>query len=236
MNLLSLAERLAALDSTPIRLEADRCLHARVKSATCDACIRACPTQAVRLNGSITLNAEACVACGACLPVCPTGAFDGKDGIADLLKCAGRVGPGRVIELACAQLPAPGKGATEAEALVRTIGCLAALGPSAYLSLLALGVQRVCVRLDACVSCPIGQARAPIAAAIAQTHQWLELYGLTDRIVALNVVDDRKDRRIQETKSTTVSRRSLFRIFAAEAPRQIGRVVIGDIHNQKPSD
>lgn len=236
MNLLSLAERLAALDSAPIRLEADRCLHARYKSATCDACVRVCPTQAIRLNGSITLNTEACVACGACLPACPTGAFDGQDGVADVLKCVGGLGPGCVIELACAQHPAPGKGATEAGAVVRTAGCLAALGPSAYLSIVALAVQRVYVRLDACAGCPIGQAKAPIAAAIAQTHQWLELYGLTDRIIALNVVNNRKDRRVQEAKSATVSRRSLFRMFAAEAPRQIGQVIIGDIHNQKPGD
>jgi len=236
VNLWALAEHLAALDSVPIRLEADRCLHTRDKSATCDACTRVCPTQAVRLNGSIALNAEACVACGACLPACPTSVFDGKDGVADLLKCVDRVGPGRAIELVCEQHPAPGKGATDADAVVRTAGCLAALGPSAYLSMVALGVQRVCVRLDACSGWPIGRAKVSISAALAQTRQWLGLYSLTDRIVELHVVDNRKDRRALEAKSTTISRRSLFRLFAAEAPRQIGRVVIGDIDIQKPSD
>lgn len=228
MNLLSLAERLASLEVAPIRLHAERCVHARDKSATCDACVRACPVNALHLNGTITLDTEACKVCGACLHVCPTGAFDGDDGISDLLKCAARLEPARVIELACTQHPAPEKGPSDVEAVVRTTGCLAALGPSAYIGLIAMGMQRVSVRLDACAECPIGPARTSIMTTLIEARQLLKMYGLADGVVELPIVSARKNRPVYTAKNPPLSRRGLFRMFAAEGPRQIARVLADD--------
>ena len=233
MNLLSLAERLADIDAAPIRLHADRCVHARDKSAACDACVSACPVDALHLNGAITLDAAACKVCGACLHVCPTGAFDGDDGVVDLLKCVARLEPARTIELACAQHPAPEKGAPDVEAVVRTTGCLAALGPSAYTGLIAMGLQRVSVRLDACAECPIGQARASIMTTLRDARQLLALYGLADRVVELPTVSVRKNRSVYAAKNPPLSRRGLFRMFAAEGPRQIARVLTDEIDQSK---
>ena len=225
MNLLSLAESVTTWEATPIRLEAGRCLHARDRSATCDACVRICPTQALQLNSSIMLNAQVCVACGACLSACPTGAFEGDDGVADLLNCAARLESVHTIEIACAQLPAPEKGSADIEAVIRTATCLAALGPSAYLGLMTLGLQRIYVRLDACATCPIGQVTARIAEAIAQAEQLLGSYGLTDRIVELTVIDAGDDRPVYEAKHPPLSRRGLFQLFAVKGPRQINRML-----------
>jgi ferredoxin len=233
VNLLSLAERLAALEVAPIRLHADRCVHARDKSAACDACVRACPADALHLNGSIALDVEACKVCGACLHVCPTGAFEGEDGVVDLLKCVARLEPARVIELACAQHPAPEKGPSDVEAVVRTTGCLAALGPSAYTGLIAMGLQRVSVRLDACAECPISQARTSITAAISTAQQLLALYGLADRVVEISTVSVRKNRPVYAAKNPPLSRRGLFRLFAAEGPRQIARVLTDETDQSK---
>lgn len=233
MNLLSLAERLAALEVAPIRLVTDRCVHARDKSAACDACVRACPVSALYLNGSIALDVEACKVCGACLHVCPTGAFDGDDGVVDLLKCVARLEPARVIELACAQHPAPEKGAPDVEAVVRTTGCLAALGPSAYIGLIAMGAQRVSVRVDACAECPIGQARASIMTTLSEARQLLALYGLDDRVVELPTVADRENRPVYAAKNPPLSRRGLFRLLAAEGPRQIARVLTDETDQSK---
>jgi ferredoxin len=233
VNLLSLAERLAALEVAPIRLQADRCVHARDKSATCDACVRACPVNALHLNGSIVLDVEACKVCGACLHVCPTGAFDGDDGISDLLKCVARLEPARVIELTCAQHPAPEKGQSDVEAVVRTTGCLAAFGPSAYTGLVAMGLQRVSVRVDACDECPIGKARAAITEALNKAQQILTVYGLADRLVELSTVTVRKNRPVYAAKNPPLSRRGLFRMFAAEGPRQIARVLTDETDQSK---
>lgn len=227
MNLLSLAERLAELESAPIRLSADRCVRARDKTATCDVCQRACPSSALHFDRSITIKADACQVCGGCLHVCPTGAFDGDDGVADLLNCVARLEPARVIELACAQHPSPQQGSPEVEAVVRTTTCLAALGPSAYLALFAVGVQRVSLRLDACAHCPIGQARTTIAQTVAWARQFLAWYGWSDSVVELNTVADRKPRATYTAKNPPLSRRGLFHLLAAEGPRQIARV-LGD--------
>ena len=40
------------------------------------ACMRACPTQAIRVkNGKASLMPELCIDCGLCLTVCPSGAI-----------------------------------------------------------------------------------------------------------------------------------------------------------------
>lgn len=225
MNLLSLAGHVAALDVPPIRLNADQCLHTRSKISTCDACVRGCPTCALHLNGSIALNAEACVVCGQCLHACPTGAFDGNDGATDLLNCVARLGPARVIELACAQHPMPEKGSPDTSAVVRTNGCLAALGPSAYLSLLALGVEHVSVRLDVCTTCPIGKVRDEIVNTLSIVHRLLTPFGIGDRVIELDAVSDQKNRPVYDARNPPLSRRNLFRVFAANGPRQISRIL-----------
>ncbi|HZY41748.1 MAG TPA: 4Fe-4S binding protein [Anaerolineae bacterium] len=159
------------------------------------------------------------------MPACPTGAFDGDDGVRDLLNCVARLEPARVIELVCAQHPAPEVGPSDVTAVVRTTTCLAALGPSAYLGLIALGLQRVTVRLDACAECPIGQARTSIAEALSYARQLLAVYGLADRVVEQTTAPVRRNRPVYTAKNPPLSRRGLFHMFAAEGPRQIARVL-----------
>lgn len=231
MNLLSLAERIAELDVAPIRLNADRCLHARSKFSNCEVCVDACPISALQLNGSIALKTEACVVCGQCLHVCPTGAFDGDDGLIDLLKCVARLEPDRTIELACSRHPAPEKGPTETTDIIRISTCLAALGPAAYLALLALDVKRVAVRLDACASCPLGKVQAGIEHTLSIVQQLLKPFGIADRIVGLTTIVDQSIRPIYETKNPVVSRRDLFRALVAKGPQRIARPVI-DVDDQ----
>jgi ferredoxin/flavodoxin len=40
----------------------------------CEACIAACPTAAIALDGALITRAEACIQCCACVRACPTGA------------------------------------------------------------------------------------------------------------------------------------------------------------------
>jgi ferredoxin len=228
MDLLSLAERIAALDVPPIRLNSDRCLHAHSKLSNCESCVRACPTGALQLNGSIALNVKTCVACGQCLHACPTGAFDGDDGVIDLLNYVARLEAADTLELACSQHPAPEKGCSDVSAVIRTKNCLAALGPSAYLGLLALDVMHIALRLEACAACPLGKVRGEIGNTLAVVRRILAVIGIEDRIVELNTVTDRKVRSVYETKNPPLSRRDLFRVFVAKAPRQVEQVLTGN--------
>lgn len=54
----------------------ERCVYALVETASCQACIEACPQSAWVLNDdSLGLDTEACDGCGLCTPVCPQGAI-----------------------------------------------------------------------------------------------------------------------------------------------------------------
>jgi ferredoxin len=40
----------------------------------CEACIAACPTAAITMNGTLKTNTDICIVCCACVKACPTGA------------------------------------------------------------------------------------------------------------------------------------------------------------------
>ncbi len=51
---------------------AERCVHQAVTGASCDACARACPKSAWKLNhDGLTFDSEVCDSCGLCVAVCP---------------------------------------------------------------------------------------------------------------------------------------------------------------------
>lgn len=54
----------------------DRCVHAHIETASCQACVEQCPQHAWHLNDdSLSINIEACDGCGLCAPACPQGAI-----------------------------------------------------------------------------------------------------------------------------------------------------------------
>ncbi len=229
VNFLTLAERMARLDEAPIRLQADRCLHGQDKDSPCRACVEACPVEAIALHEGVALDAATCVACGACLPVCPTGALDGDDGVADLLRCVANLEPGIALELACAHHPAPEEGSAAAP-VVRISGCLAALGPSAYLALFSGGVSAVGLRLDACAACPLAQAATSIPgtaipAAAALANDLLARCEVEGAVTLLEHVTPNYTRQVYSTKNPPLSRRGLFRVLANEGSRQAARLL-----------
>ena len=226
MNLLGLAGRLAE-SAPPVEVQPARCVHALDRAATCDACVQACAFDALRLLPTVTLDEKRCTACGACLHVCPVDAIRGDDGVAKLLNLAPRFETAQTVELACARHPQPEQGPASSELVLRTGGCLAALGPSAYASLRALGFQRVVVRLDACAGCPIGAARPRIEASLASARGLLAAVEPTATLDSLDTpAPGWTARPVYAVNNPPVSRRNLFRLFAAEAPRVAARALL----------
>ncbi len=226
MNLLGLADRLTATASA-VEVQPARCVHALDHAASCDLCVRACAFDALRLLPTVALDEKRCTACGACLHVCPVDAIRGDDGVAKLLNLAPRFEAAQTVELACARHPAPQEGPAGSELVLRTAGCLAALGPAVYASLRALGFRRVVVRLDACAGCPIGAARPRIEASLTSATS---LLAAVEPGAALASVDaparDWATRPVYAVANPPVSRRNLFRLFAAEAPRVAARALL----------
>ena len=220
MNLLRMVTAVnewLASEKTEITVDAASCLHSRHKDSTCDRCIKACPVDALSLDGIIVLDAESCVQCGLCLHVCPVGAFSGDDGAADLLNAVSRLPQTQLVELACAAHPQAEKGPKQSSAVLRTKGCLAALGPASFLSLFVLDVAHLVVRLDACALCPLGKVQPEIERSVALACQIVADDGnVTERVTLISELHDEwPERKVTAVSHSTHSRREFFRSLTA---------------------
>lgn len=198
--ILSMARSMAewaAADRSGVTLHAERCLHRLNIRATCSNCVDVCPVAALALEAhkerrEIVLDAEVCVKCGLCTPVCPVGALEGDQGAAELLGYVAQREKRAIVELACALHPDPAPGPPQSSAVVRTRGCLGALGASTIAGLLALDVYHVLLRVDACAACPLGaQARPQIERSAAQVRSLFAPEGdLADPVTLLEAVPE----------------------------------------------
>jgi ferredoxin len=175
----------------------------------------------------ITLNEKKCIACGACLPVCPVGALTGNDGADDLVRCISQLPDARVVELVCTRHTAAEIGRAESTAVVRTDGCLAALGPSTYEWLLANKTLQVIVRLDTCSECSIGSLQSRISRTIAVANRLAPVHEDSARLVEIRERDAtwKTRRTVVPVKNPPVSRRDLFRTFVGDAPKLAAQVL-----------
>lgn len=211
-----------SLNRPPVSLVPDVCVHARYDGASCEACMAACPTDALTVQGGkVVLASDYCVGCGACVHRCPTGALHGtKDADKLLRHVSERVDEDDPIELTCAYRPGPLMQHDRQADLYAMPGCLAALSISTYVELANVGVCRVTLRLDACADCPIGS----VASAIQATAQRAtSLMAASSPQMQINVTTASPKRRAkptvaQDVNRRVISRRGLFQLFSA-APR-----------------
>jgi len=215
VNLLALAERWEeALTIKTVGFAADRCLYAVDKFTTCTACYEICPAAAIQPGEPPTFVSENCQQCRACLAVCPVGAFTADDEAQALLTYAERSGM-KTGELICGLNPQVEVG-TSATA-VRVRGCLAGLGVGAYVALVAQGMEKITVRLDACADCPWNQLQSQVEAQVQQAQALLALWGYEAAVTCLyEEGDDFQKRPFHHASSPPISRRNLFSWREAE--------------------
>lgn len=224
MNLVSVAERVAAIERSTVVFDSGRCLHTADKFSKCEVCRQACPVGAIQPGTPPTFRAEACTNCWACLPACPAGAFSADDAVPALLNCTARI-EADPVELICERHPNGDQGLSASGVGVRVRGCLAGLGVSAYLALAALGLEQVLVRADACAQCAWGSLRSQIESQVEQARQLLEPWGRSRTLVLVtsNLSQEVIQRPIWEAANPPLSRRDLFRLASRRGQIVIAR-------------
>jgi formate hydrogenlyase subunit 6/NADH:ubiquinone oxidoreductase subunit I len=199
--------------------------------------VNACPADAIAFEGEeesqlITHAGETCVKCGLCLRVCPVEAFTGDNGVPNLLPFVSRQEKHAIVELACALNPNKELGPPQADVVVNTGACLAALGPSAIMALMALGVAHVILRVDACQTCPLAQSRAEIDKTVDQVDSLLKAdEGLGSPLTLLDTIRDDWPRRfVAAIKAPPKSRRDFFRAFTVpeEVPTEVQQLILAE--------
>lgn len=209
MNLFSVAERLAVSDNNAVAFDPNLCLHSINKIASCEACIKVCPVEAILPGKPPVFVTEKCAQCLACLQTCPSGAFLAKDSAAPLLNCVTR-NDAHVVELLCKQNLHTDRGLPQANLGLQLRGCLAGLGAGGYLALAALGLEQVVVRLDACEECPWHSLRPSVEAQVSLAQLLLGPYHKEHIFSCTDEVDTPCEHPIWDVDNPPLSRRDLF--------------------------
>lgn len=222
MNLIKLAlaaEQMAlAKDRSPVKVTPIRCVRRLHKETECDICEQVCPAEAITVTDQVRVDGNRCIRCGLCLNRCPVGVFEGSDGVDKLLGCVDQIAEREQMELACSHHPAPASGPGSTDSALVALGCLSALGPSVYVSLLALGVDRLSVRLDACADCPVGAALHPrIVEAVQQAQAVMSARGEDDRLsLVSDAPAEQEPRPVYYASNPPLSRRGFLQFFTPQ--------------------
>ena len=156
-------------------------------------------------------------------------AFAGDDGVQALLTCAARVETNR-IELLCAKNPFAEQGCASDTIGVQVRGCLAGLGVGALMALVALGLESIIIRTDACSECDWGRLQTLIEKNVAQTQDLLGAWNKTDIIRSISKIQETHTRPLWDAKNPPLSRRDLFRLASRQGQVALAR----SIEQKKP--
>ncbi|MCU7905993.1 MAG: 4Fe-4S binding protein [Candidatus Thiodiazotropha sp. (ex Epidulcina cf. delphinae)] len=123
----------------------ERCVHAKIETAGCKACVESCPQDAWVLDDeALGLDAGACDGCGLCVPACPEGAIDCRHEVV-----AGQWQGSNVAICACEYVVSAGKRGG--------VSCIHAIGLQDVLKLYQKGIKEWIVATADCDSCKRGQ-------------------------------------------------------------------------------
>ncbi len=125
----------------------ERCVHSLVQTATCSACVDACPHDAWVLNEEyLGIDTELCDGCGLCAPVCPQGAITYQH---DPIQREGEA-----YTLALLACEHAGIDLTDG-----VVPCVHALGLGELLDLYRQGVRELDICVGNCDGCERGSAK-----------------------------------------------------------------------------
>lgn len=190
-------------------IEGKRCVHGSLEQASCQACVRACPQQAIRLTDeALTLDGGRCDGCGLCVPACPEQAISSP---AEPVVRESLWGRGEVFA-ACSRAVEPGPG---------VLPCLNAIGLSRILSYCRHGISSWHIAHADCTECTYADTR-PFRGHVEDANLILRSHRMREIEVA------RMDRRAWVARlgglkvSANPARRRAFLLGVADGTRKQG--------------
>lgn len=134
-------------------VDAGRCVHTRIETATCQACVDVCPTRAWHLDDEgLNLLEAACDGCGLCRPACPGAAIS-----LSARPARRRVAGTPAMVAVCGQVDAGGAEAGESSP-DGYFGCLHGIGLADLLRAYWQGYRVWLLAHGDCASCARGRA------------------------------------------------------------------------------
>jgi ferredoxin len=212
VNALDVAARFLSSGDELLVTHFERCLHQISVEADCDACLQACPTEAITKGDTLIFDKAQCTSCLACVTACPTGVFTTKSQLSGLLRCAA-YSPTAEIELLCEFHPSPSGGQGGIPAVV-VRGCLAGLGVGTYLCLLEAGVRKIALRCEACTACSLSALYETIEKQVNETHGLLSGEGEAPLVIQLQKKEGTPAQAgpLWNADNPPISRRELFQL------------------------
>jgi ferredoxin len=224
MSLLTAVERFSSMDRSTVGLDSKQCLHAQDQFSSCQACFGVCPVGAILPGKPPVLDNNKCDGCLTCLPICPVDAYEADDEVQPLLACAARIETNR-IELLCTKNPNSEQGCSSDAIGVQVRGCLAGLGVGSLMALVAMGMESIFIRTDACSECNWGMLHSLIETQVDQARELLGTWNKASLVETISTIPVIHTRPLWNAHNPPLSRRDLFRMASRQGQVAIARSI-----------
>ncbi len=207
-------------------INGERCVHALVENASCEACVEACPRHAWVLNDELLgLDTGTCDGCGLCVPACPEAAIQ-HDYQPEPRSFKGR----GVALVACEKTGLTGSG---------VVPCLHAIGTTALLPLYQNGMRTLLFSHGDCDNCQRGSTSQSLPRFVKQLRRMLnehQLPAINARAYCIAEWEERREYLHQGAVGSRVSRRNFLRNALGTGIEQgIQATALQPVEDDKPA-